>query len=370
MGVSAPKDNKQRVVDEELAKEMAADRQKTSFKENVPSFRPRDGKKEKIRILPGEFGRSGKKFYAVLTQHWVEKDGKRFPFDCPRFHFDDECPYCNAADEANRNIEELEQARTQDKVQIEINKRINKACYPRTAFAMNVIDRQEPQPIVRLYRAPKTVFAVVEGHFTNDGPYIIDPIDGHDFNISRSTANSRTDYSTTIDLDASPLDDSEQVMEQLLDGLHNLDKLVSRPKMEEMEELLDKLIADIEDETRSELGKDRARESRRSAGSTPSSNSTVSRFRTSGSAGKAAETAKETPAEKEETQPSDDKKRSRAAERVASINESTPANDGGEPAAESAEPETPKEEGKPQPKGGGSLMARLRKSQEEVDDIP
>jgi hypothetical protein len=245
-------------VDKSLLDEIQNDKENSGGSKNPTWKVPADGKDHTIRILPGFFGKTKKRWYEPLVQHWgpsPDGRGNNVAYPCLKEHFKKECPFCKAWDEAKseeRGIDESLQhcsdERERDKLENKL-KRIKSAIKDlsfRRAYLHNVIDRSENTPTTRAFFAPKTVWDIFVNAFTNnaDGD-IFDPYEGHDFIVKRKTENNRTSYSASVKLKSSPITDDEAELKRLMKSRIDFptEYLTDEPDAGDMEKTVELILS-------------------------------------------------------------------------------------------------------------------------------
>jgi hypothetical protein len=216
-------------IDPELAAEMAEDKANFSEGSGTPTFKvPEDGMPHAVRVLPGTFGRSGKKWYVPQAQHWVQGPRGRMPYDCPAKGLKQPCPFCEGLEEW-RGIESKLKAEMKAspskacRAEIETAEAVIKNCLFRVSYALNVISREEESRIVRKFSAPKTVFSVIESYYANHGDAVLDGYEGWDFLITRKKVRGFSSYDTRIDLRQSSIGDTDQQIEDAIASINDLE---------------------------------------------------------------------------------------------------------------------------------------------------
>lgn len=245
-------------IDKSLLDEISKDRENFGGTKTLTWKVPADGKEHQIRILPGFFGKSGKRWYEPLTQHWgPDPDGRGFniAYPCPREHFGQkECPYCEAWEEyktQEKTLEENIQHCSDDEEKARIQRKLRKAkalvkdLSYRRAYLHNVIDRDENTPTTRAFFAPKTLWDIFVTAFTNNSEGdIFDPEDGHDFMVKRETKNNRTSYSGSVRLKPSTISEDPAEVKRLMKSRVDFpaEYLSEKPDIEEMRKSVQLLI--------------------------------------------------------------------------------------------------------------------------------
>ena len=89
-------------IDPELAEELMAEYAGLNEGDRAVFKVPDDKQTHRIRVLPGNYGKTGKVFFKHLTQHWGPDPTGKSKFNksyaCPQ-HQDkqgDPCPFCEA----------------------------------------------------------------------------------------------------------------------------------------------------------------------------------------------------------------------------------------------------------------------------------
>jgi len=246
-------------IDQSLLDEIQNDKE-NSGGSKTPTWKvPADGKEHTIRILPGFFGKTGKRWYEPLVQHWgpsPDGRGNNIAYPCLKEHFGKKkCPFCDAWEEARneeRSLDESAQHCSDDTERKRLESKLKKVkslikdLSFRRAYLHNVIDRSENTPITRAFFAPKTVWDVFVSAFTNnsDGD-IFDPEEGHDFVIKRKTENNRTSYSASVKLKPSPVAEDQAEYKRLMTSRIDFpaEYLSTEPSVEDMQKTVDLLIS-------------------------------------------------------------------------------------------------------------------------------
>lgn len=235
-------------VDTDLLEELKGDRQ--NARTGPPILSIKDKQKKRIRVLPGNFGRSKKKWFVQVTEHWLETPrGKSSPFTCVKQQYGEECPVCQAWEEAKLQLQNLEDeynesrdGKVAQKIK-SVKSLIRKLSY-RTAYKMNVIDRDDRTPEPLIYTAPKTVWTQICSEFMNaaenEGLDLFDPKDGFDLWIERGLQEDRTVYTVTTAKRSSPLADESDIA-RILKKRHNLEnaeEFYPKPNIRELEDAI------------------------------------------------------------------------------------------------------------------------------------
>lgn len=158
-----------------------------------------------IRILPANDGEGVFAFHQVL-HHGFKVEGKARAYPCMGT-FKKPCPVCM--------VIAFHDTDTDPDVQ-EIIKNIG----PRHAYLMNIIDRSDHGGIVKIYSAPKSVFADIM-NYMNDDEYgdITSAEEGRDVKIHRTGEKLATRYNTRV----SPKESAVGV-ENWISQMHNLER--------------------------------------------------------------------------------------------------------------------------------------------------
>ena len=245
-------------IDKSLMDEIQND-QANSGGSKIPTWKvPADGKDHTIRILPGFFGKTKKRWYEPLVQHWgpsPDGRGNNVAYPCLKEHFKKDCPFCLAWDQARdkeRTLDESLQHCSDESEKDNLDRKIKKVKAAikdlsyRRAYLHNVIDRSENTLTTRAFFAPKTVWDVFVNAFTNnpDGD-IFDLEEGHDFTIKRKTENNRTSYSCSVKLKSSPLSDDDAEVKRLMKSrVDFVDAYLSEePNSSDMEKTVDLILS-------------------------------------------------------------------------------------------------------------------------------
>jgi hypothetical protein len=246
-------------IDQSLLDEIQNDKE-NSGGSKTPTWKvPADGKEHTIRVLPGFFGKTKKRWYEPLVQHWgpsPDGRGNNIAYPCLKEHFGrNDCPFCKAWEDAKdeeRKVDEslqhcsdeAERARLEKKLK-KLKSSVKDLSY-RRAYLHNIVDRSENTPTARAFFAPKTVWDVFVNAFTNnpDGD-IFDPEDGHDFTIKRKTENNRTSYVASVKLRSSPVSDDQAEYKRIMASRVDFPKeyLSSEPSVEDMEKTVELLLS-------------------------------------------------------------------------------------------------------------------------------
>lgn len=188
-----------------------------------------------IRVLPGEFGEE-KLFYRKNGIHFLPNKERVI---CRKHTIGEECPICEEIAEIKNLISDkkiqIESLTRQGANPSEINQleeeikaldSETKKIYPLSRWLINVLVKGENYP--KIYPAPYTVFKEIwNAYQTNyqDGTDILDPVEGHDFLLTKS-GNSRTDtkYQITLVLKSKPIAEDKDGIDKILSNIYNLDE--------------------------------------------------------------------------------------------------------------------------------------------------
>ncbi len=245
-------------IDKSLMDEIQND-QANSGGSKIPTWKvPADGKDHTIRILPGFFGKTKKRWYEPLVQHWgpsPDGRGNNVAYPCLKEHFKKDCPFCQAWDQAKdkeRTLEESLQHCSDEDEKENLDRKLKKIKAAmkdlsfRRAYLHNIVDRAENTLTTRAFFAPKTVWDVFVNAFTNnpDGD-IFDLDEGHDFTIKRKTENNRTSYSCSVKLKSSPLSDDDAEVKRLMKSRIDFVEayLSEEPDSDDMEKTVELILS-------------------------------------------------------------------------------------------------------------------------------
>ena len=243
-----------RAIDPELLAEAQATRSQYSGGGNLNFYEvPEDGKKHTLRVLPGKFGKSRKSWFVASAQHW----SNRKAYECPDKSGSGPCPFCDYVVEL-RDKEKLlkeKQKKADDAGQAKIDRQIKKlgkiigGLIPKARYLVNVLDRDEPNHIIRVARLPKTLFTPIFDVWSEaEDIDVLDVHKGHDFKCSRAKLNGLTKYSASASLSASPVAGSEEEIEKILEKRPNLENLVKQSTFEELEAALGDAVGALNEE--------------------------------------------------------------------------------------------------------------------------
>jgi hypothetical protein len=169
--------------------------------------------KHRLRFLPPPVGR--KTPFKKVNQHFFDVSGEKVVFACPRFEAKKPCPGCQEVARLNAtgNPDDREYAKD-----LRASER----------FFANVINRAEPEKGVQVYQVPwsvhQTLAALAKdpdagGDFTN-------PESGNDIFITRAgTGKNDTKYTVFPVKNSTPLADTPELMQGLIDNQPDLDVL-------------------------------------------------------------------------------------------------------------------------------------------------
>ena len=247
--------SKKSIMDE-LMEEVQADQEKAGGSKTPVWKVPADKKDHAIRILPGNYGKSGARWYVPIAQHWVpsEEGDNNIPVLCLAQHFNKPCALCDAwkdwRDRMDELAEEISSAERDEQKELDRKlkraKAIAKALSFRRAYLHNVVSREERTQTVRLFTAPKTVWEIIITGFStshNDGIDIFDPEEGHDFNVKRVSEQNSTTYSGSFRMVKSPLSDDPAEVRRLMESRIDLEAIVAHePKASDIEAALDRIV--------------------------------------------------------------------------------------------------------------------------------
>lgn len=219
----------------------------------VPYYKvDNDGESHQFRVLPGTFGESKELWFLGVAQHWVKKGSNRIPLYCPRME-DSRCPFCDEMESFRDKESELKEALKSKEVKNDKNKyreiegelkviaKIISYTAPRSSYMMNVLDRDDSS--VKVYSAPKTVFAKIMSHFSEDGPEIFDVNEGHDFRIKKKRKGRSVEYPVELVPKVTPVKPTESAIQDVLDKRHEIEALI---KYEDASKLKDYVKDGIE----------------------------------------------------------------------------------------------------------------------------
>jgi hypothetical protein len=247
-------------IDKSLLDEVQNDKESAGGSKTPTWKVPADGKEHTIRILPGFFGKTKKRWYEPLVQHWgpsPDGRGNNIAYPCLKEHFNKPCPFCKAWEDARdeeRSLDESIQHCSDDTERKRLETKLKKTKSSvkdlsfRRAYLHNIIDRSENTPMTRAFFAPKTVWDVFVNAFTNnpDGD-IFDPEDGHDFTIKRKTENNRTSYVASVKLRSSPIDEDPAEYKRLMTSRIDFpaEYLSVEPSFEDMQKTVESLLSGV-----------------------------------------------------------------------------------------------------------------------------
>lgn len=241
--------NKPSAIDElnELGEE--ASRGKINY------FRPEEGT-TRIRILPGNYGKSKELWVVKSNQHWTMKGGNRFPILCTADV--GSCCYCNALEKLKEKekaikekIKSPEHKDKAERLKTELEKVsfLVKKLFPQPVYNINIHSRANGAKDVELLTAPKMLFTSLFSVFSSEGGNeLIHPTEGSDFVITVKKSGRRTDYNVSISRKASPISEDPAKMQEILDKRYDLDAVATDYHTEsEMQELLGECLERLED---------------------------------------------------------------------------------------------------------------------------
>jgi hypothetical protein len=182
-----------------------------------------DGKNYRIRILPGTYGNSGKRWYVTSRQHWANQKA----YECPQGADPDaHCAFCEqlsvlrkqenalkAKLKSNNDNTARKKLERQSKKLTEMIKQL----LPRQQYLLNILvwkgkgeegNEWPYEPAPKAYRAPKSVFEemldawAAEGDEGND---LFDPTEGNDFRLAKKKEGNRTTYTVQTVPKKSPI---------------------------------------------------------------------------------------------------------------------------------------------------------------------
>lgn len=219
-----------------------------SMGEGIPQLKVGAGETAKIRILPGNYGPDKDLFCVGLAQHWMPNHkGAVF---CRNLHLKSdeevqgECPICELREELRveeRELAEREKKGEDLKAERKLVERMIKDTYTTFRFLMFVLDRSDNT--VKKYYAPKTVSDVIFNSVEQNSFEIIDPENGNDFTIKREDKNNRTSYDVSTLVKSTPLADTSDAIEDILDKTrkHSLEDDVKLMERGDVQAICDKL---------------------------------------------------------------------------------------------------------------------------------
>ena len=181
---------------------------KTEFSswKGTPTWKPKAGRNV-IRILPGA-GKMGDFFWQDVGSHYPPGSNKGFI--CPDFTIGEKCPICEFADS-------LFQAGDDE------SKDLARNLKKRKQFWMNIIDREDEDRGVQIYKPGTTVFQAIAA-LINDPDYgeIYDPDNGQDVIIKRAGTGIDTKYDVMVRPKPSSLHSDPEKVDEWLDSAPDL----------------------------------------------------------------------------------------------------------------------------------------------------
>jgi hypothetical protein len=199
---------------------------------------PEDGEQHAIRVLPGNYGRTGKVFFRKQIQHWApDPRGKskfNLSFTCPLHQDkgDKPCAFCAARDAWIAKDEDYQarmaSASSDDELQkleraIKVVSQVISALNYRQSYIINVVPMDEQPLTTKVFYSPKTAFEPIFRAYTKKTG-VINVEDGHDFQITRKKERNQVKYTVDPELNPTVLSEDPDEIERLLKGRRDLNK--------------------------------------------------------------------------------------------------------------------------------------------------
>jgi hypothetical protein len=208
-----------------------------------------------FRVLPGEFGESKQLWFIGVQQHWVKGPKGRIPLYCPRMDEDGVCVICDKVDEfremevqlkdqlKSREVKETKSLFKQTEGELKLAQKVISVLSAKASYMLNILDRDDLG--VKVYSAPKSVFARIMGYFSEDGPEIFDVDSGHDFRIKKKKKGRSVDYTLELVPKATPLRPTESGIQDILDKRHDIEGLIKFEDEDKLEEHCKSMVESI-----------------------------------------------------------------------------------------------------------------------------
>lgn len=230
---------------EKMKRELAAIREgnggSSSNDDGINYFKMEPGNRYQVRVLEAEAGP------VIKEWHWHFGVAGRNHIICNKRNFNDECPVCELAsamwreyDDGGRTDESLGNAA--------------KKLFAKNRFYANVLERGDEDAGPKVYSFGKRVAESMYESFL-DPDYdakFLDPESGYDFKIKydREDPNDMRTSKTIVKASPkpSPLAESVDEGQSIVEAAHNLDELFTPAKVEDTLAILDKYEAPIDTE--------------------------------------------------------------------------------------------------------------------------
>lgn len=178
--------------------------------------------KHRLRFLPPPVGK--KSIFKKVNQHFIEVNGQKIAFVCPRYEAKLKCPGCLEVDRLLKsgNAADREYAK-----EIRASER----------FFANVINKAEPEKGVQVMQVPWGIHQALTAlaKDTDAGGDFTNPEHGFDILVTRTgTGKNDTRYQVFPDRKSTPLAPSAEEMQSLIDSQPDLDILGSLKSFEEL----------------------------------------------------------------------------------------------------------------------------------------
>lgn len=212
------------------------------------------GKPVDIHVINGEYGVDGL-WYVKQGIHYLGEGKDQTRVTCPRVTADRDCPICEAAkaikDEVSAKKRDLDAGRKSMseadvkalETEIAQLEEMADSLYVSVRFVFNVVVKGEST--VRLFNCPKTVFEEIFNTWAKNAEMVdmFDPKSSYYFTVERTgTGQNDTRYKVTPNMVAIPLAASQDAIDKILAGRHDLNNEIKVPTYAEVKTTFDKYM--------------------------------------------------------------------------------------------------------------------------------
>ena len=182
--------------------------------------------KHKVRVLPPPVGKDTP--FKTVNQHFIELNGEKLVFACPRYESKKPCPACAQADKLRKSGNPADRDLAKD-------------LYAKKRFFVNVINRAEPDKGVQVLGIGFTIMGALTklAQDADAGGDFTDPQNGYDIIINRTgTGKNDTEYTVFPAKASSPLGPTAEQMQEWIDNQPDLDRLGMVKEFSEIEKMM------------------------------------------------------------------------------------------------------------------------------------
>ena len=199
------------------------------------SFMKLEVGKTKVRVLPPPVGKSSP--FKTVNQHFIELNGEKLVFACPRYEAKKPCPACMEADRLRKTGNPADRDAAKD-------------YYAKKRFFVNVIDRANPEKGVQILGIGFTIHGALTklAQDVDAGGDFTDPEQGYDIIINRTgTGKNDTEYTVFPAKNSTPLAPTAEQMQDWIDNQPELDRLSTVKEASEIDSMMKGEDADSTD---------------------------------------------------------------------------------------------------------------------------